>query len=449
MSIDILIIGAGASGLIAARDLSKAGRKVTVVEARSGVGGRILTHHEQQLGFPIELGPEFIHGRSPAILELIDEANLKYEEVTGKHWYIADGRLTKSREFWGSVEKLMDLMKSETTDRTLKSYLDSLPDDEATKEAKEIATLYVEGFHAAAVDRIGVNGLIAINEASEKIDGDRAFRLLEGYCSLANWLRDEAERYGARFIFEAPVATVEWQRGRVTLTFDSHKHEPLTATQALFTVPLSILKRGSIDFNPSLPAHKLEAIRSLEMGAALRIVFQFNRRFWEELHLPADSPEDLSQLGFIHHAQATIPTWWSTLPEHEPILVGWCGGPSAERLLQLSEDEITKLAIGSLALIFGLTESVIESYVTRTYLHNWLNDPLTLGAYAYLPVGGIDHQLNLARPVDDTLFFAGEATCVGHVGTVHGAIQSGQRAAREILGAQTSSPADSTLSPPS
>jgi monoamine oxidase len=434
MPIDVLIIGAGAAGLAAARDLSKAGLKVTVVEARSGAGGRIMTRYEEQLGFPIELGPEFIHGRSPEMLALIDEANLKYEEVTGRHWYVENGRLVKSREFWGAVEQLMELMKNETHDRTLKSYLDSLTDDETTREAKEIASLYVEGFHAAAVDRIGTNGLIAINEASEKIDGDRAFRLLEGYSSLANWLKEEAERLGATFIFDAPVSAVDWQRGRVELSLASNEHEPLIATRALITLPLSLLKIGSVSFDPDLPARKIEAILSLEMGAALRIVFQFTHRFWEDLDLPGTSKEDLSELGFIHHAQATVPTWWSTLPEHEPILVGWSGGPSAERLLNLSEEEIQRLAISSLALIFGLPESELQSYVTKIYLHNWLKDPLTLGAYAYLGVGGIDHQLNLARPVDDTLFFAGEATCVGHVGTVHGAIQSGERAAREITG---------------
>jgi len=255
--------------------------------------------------------------------------------------------------------------------------------------------------------------------------------LIDGYCSLANWLREETEERRASFLFNTVVTTLEWKRGEVNLRFESG--ESLNVTHALVTIPLSLLKAERINFNPTLPEKKLEAIRSLQMGSALRIIFQFTHPFWEQLELPGASKEDLSQLGFIHHAQAPMPTWWSTLPEHEPILVGWCGGPTAERLLSLSEEEIVSLARDSLAMIFGVEVLLLKSYISNTYFHNWQLDPLTLGAYAYLPVGGIEHQLNLAKPVDDTLFFAGEATCVGHVGTVHGAIQSGLRAAREIL----------------
>ena len=427
----IAIIGAGASGLAAAYDLAKAGIKVTIIEPRPHVGGRIRTHYDHQLNFPIELGAEFLHGRSPELLELIKAANLKYEEVTGRHWYVDEGHLTKSREFWGAVEKLMERMNEETHDQTLQDYLASLPDDETSRAAKEIASLYVEGFHAAAIDRIGTNGLNAINEASDKIDGDKSFRLVDGYCSLANWLKAQSESLGASFIFNQTVDAVEWQHRKIDLHLSSG--DSVNVTHAVITVPLSLLKRGDIEFSPTLPAQKLGAIQSLEMGSALRIIFQFTHRFWEQLELPGASNKDLSELGFIHHAKAPIPTWWSTLPEHEPILVGWAGGPTAERQLKLRDNDIRRLALGSLSRIFGVEESLLNRYVKQTYFHNWLLDPLSRGAYAYLPVGGIEHQLNLAKSVDDTLFFAGEATCLGHVGTVHGAIQSGQRAAREIL----------------
>jgi monoamine oxidase len=428
MTSDVIIIGAGVSGLAAARDLSKAGLKVTVIEARSRAGGRIFTHRDEQLDYPIEQGPEFIHGKSPEMFALIDEAQLKFEEVTGRHWYVENGRLVKSREFWTELDRVMTELNHEVRDQTLQSYLGSKP--ELSAEAKQIAALYVEGFHAGAIEKIGTNGLIAANEGADSIDGDRSFRLLDGYESLAHWLKEEAERLGTSFLFDRPVTKIDWATREVHVQLGDSK---VRAGKALITVPLSLLKLGTIAFDPILPAAKVEAIDKLEMGSALRIVLTFTRPFWEELELPGMSKEDLSQLGFIHHAGAPLPTWWSTLPEREPILVGWTGGPKAERLLKLSEAELIELAIKSLSQIFGLEVSVLQTYLAKTYFHNWNDDPLTRGAYAYLPVGGIEYQLNLAKPVDDTLFFAGEATCVGHIGTVHGAIQSGQRAVREII----------------
>src|SRR3982751_5106419 len=95
LSTDILIVGAGASGLGAARDLSKTGFHVTVVEARSRIGGRIYTDHDPDEKLPIELGAEFIHGKPPELFSLIDEAHLPFEEVTGRHWYLENGRLAK------------------------------------------------------------------------------------------------------------------------------------------------------------------------------------------------------------------------------------------------------------------------------------------------------------------------------------------------------------------
>lgn len=95
--------------------------------------------------------------------------------------------------------------------------------------------------------------------------------------------------------------------------------------------------------------------------------------------------------------------------------------------------ELIAQAIASLATIFKVSRSEIEAQLEASYIHNWRDDPFTRGAYAYVPVNGLDDQRILAQPVDNKLFFAGEAASVGHIGTVHGAMQSGQRAAREIL----------------
>jgi len=437
LSTDILIIGAGASGLAAARDLSRTGFHVTVVEARSRIGGRIYTEHDPAEKLPIELGAEFIHGKSPELFSLINEAQLKFEEVTGRHWYLENGRLAKSNEFWTAVEDLTQPMLDQVEDQSLKTYLDSLPKDQPSKHAKEILIRYVEGFHAAQSDRIGVLGLNAANEASNEIEGDRAFRLLKGYEAVTDWLRSEAEDHGARFLLDTVANELHWQSNKVQCRCTSSNKLIVDSTRALITIPVALLKvnhgPGAIKFIPSLPKEKIEAIDHVEVGSALRIVMRFSYRFWERLVLPGTNQSDLAQLGFIHSPTAPFPTWWTTLPEHESILVGWAGGPDAVRLQNEEENGIVEAALKSLARIFGLTIEEVRSYLVKSYYHNWHLDPFALGGYTYLPVNGLDAQLKLAKPVDDTLFFAGEATTVGHIGTVHGALQSGQRAAREIF----------------
>src|SRR5205807_8828002 len=97
------------------------------------------------------------------------------------------------------------------------------------------------------------------------------------------------------------------------------------------------------------------------------------------------------------------------------------------------DSSILNQAIASLANIFNLPVAEIRDRLERFYIHDWLDDPFSRGAYSYVPVNGLAAQQALAEPIGGKLFFAGEATSVGHIGTVHGAIQTGQRAATEIL----------------
>src|SRR5436190_2313340 len=427
---DVVIIGAGISGLTAARDLSAAGQKVAVLEARSRVGGRIYTHHDPEGRLPIELGAEFIHGRPRQLLEIIKEAKLEIEEVPQRHWYFANGHLAKSGEFWSMIDDLMGRMRKETSDQSFREFLDSLP-GEVSAQAKQMATRYVEGFHAASSAQIGIHGVSVANKAAESIDGDRSFRLLEGYYSVINWLLEKAESHGTLFKLNTVVNELRWKQGMVEIVA---AHEHWSASKVLITIPLSLLQAESIRFWPSLPEEKLTAISKLMMGSALRIVFRFSDRFWEDLKLEEkNGVENFSKLGFVHYPEAPLQTWWTTLPEHEPILVGWVGGQAAAELLHPSDEEISDAALKSLSLIFRLSESELGDKLKSTFFHNWETDPLARGAYAYLPVNGIAYQQALAQPVAETLFFAGEATCMGHIGTVHGALMSGKSAAQTIL----------------
>ena len=436
MQTEILIIGAGAAGLATAVELSKAGRSVVVIEARDRIGGRMLTQHESKSNHPIELGAEFIHGRSPVLFSIIEQAKLKVAEVSSRNWYYEGGHFVKSGEFWASVENVMHRMKREIKDATFKSFVDSVPVNEASDTAKSLALRFVEGFHAADVNKVGIQGLVAIDEDEAETDGDRTFRLVNGYSGLIAYLFDEAEVHGTKFLLNTAASEIGWQERRVEIRTTSGV--TIAATKAVVTLPLSLLELnqsspGAVNFVPSLPQNKLDAINAIEMGPALRIVLRFNDSFWQHMRLPGDSHQDLKHIGFLNYPDAPLPTWWTTLPEDNPMMVGWAGGPTAARLLDLKENEIEAKAIRSLALILGVDDHDLRSHLSRTYFHNWSTDPFSKGAYAYLPVNGVQHQLTLAKPIANTLFFAGEATSLGEIGTVHGAIKSGQRAAREVL----------------
>ena len=142
---------------------------------------------------------------------------------------------------------------------------------------------------------------------------------------------------------------------------------------------------------------------------------------------------DPRQVSFVYGRAAALPTWWTAYPAIAPQLTGWAGGPPAARLVNQPEHVIVDHALDALADVLGLPRGRIEGALVGTHTHNWHADPFARGAYSYVTVNGMDAVRALAAPVEHTLFFAGEATNTdGHTGTVHGAIATGRRAAREI-----------------
>src|SRR2546423_14651598 len=113
----VLVIGAGAAGLAAARELSRAGCEVIVLEARDRIGGRVFTHKDDDSPGPIELGAEFVHGRPPELWQIAQAANLQLYEVSGRHWDFQNGQVSKSGEVLRKIENLTDEMKSSGGDQ--------------------------------------------------------------------------------------------------------------------------------------------------------------------------------------------------------------------------------------------------------------------------------------------------------------------------------------------
>jgi monoamine oxidase len=204
----------------------------------------------------------------------------------------------------------------------------------------------------------------------------------------------------------------------------------------LITVPLAILKAGLVRFDPALPA-KQRALAGIETGQVFKIVLRFRQAFWEKPEfLKERRPQTGSNgsgLVFLHAHGAEVPTWWTSLPVRAPVLTGYVGAVAAEQLL--AEEPPTRLERSLVALseVLAVPRRVLEQQLDASASHDWRADPFARGAYSYIGVGGNRAPRALARPVEGTLFFAGEATDGAQIGTVAGALASGRRAAREVL----------------
>ncbi len=440
---DVIIIGAGIAGLSAARDLTKAGRSVQILEARDRVGGRIHTLFDQRSSLPVELGAEFIHGRPPVIWERLAKYNLPVYEVGGEWVHVKKDRVAVIEEDHKSGDLMLGQLPAEllANDCSLADYLNK--QDFRSEAEKQSAISYVEGYNAADVELMGLNGLIVSDRAAKEIDGECAYRFARGYSSLIKIYLKELQMELTRIQLSTIVSEINWQGEHVLVTTRSatdNGRKQYTAKRAVIALPLNILKLppdrpGAVKFHPEIAA-KRKSIAKIHMGNAIRVTLLFRHCFWENLSWVKGNGDlqHMFRVSFLVGRQEQFNFFWSTHPLRAPRLVAWLAGRDAEALIGKSKQELENIAVQSLASMLSVPVDQIRSELIASHTYDWFGDMFSQGAYSYLGVGGVEAQLELAKPLKDSLYFAGEATSIdGHIGTVHGAIASGQRVAQEIL----------------
>jgi monoamine oxidase len=424
MDCEIGIIGAGVAGLAAASVLSRAGIEVRCLEATDHIGGRVLTVHDASAPVPIELGAEFVHGLSPDTWELIRSRDLTVFEHTSRTLHFDRGRILDNAGPDGIAARVLDGMAKSrgSKDQTFEQLLRH---SRQSDEVKDWARIFVEGFNAARSDSIGVRSLISEDKAADKIQGDRTFRILQGYDSIPVMLLQSIVNAECVVLLDTVVESVKWQRGQVEIECKSAIDQQATmlrCRQLIVTVPLGVLQAKAIRFDPE-PRENLAAAAALRFGQAYRLTMRFRDVFWEE------DPQ-LRGAGFLISKEKHFPTWWTTHPVVSPLLTAWMAGTAAEEFEAGRPDDIVREALTSLSRILRRKIPEPEAY----YFHDWRTDPFVRGAYSYAPAGKFGAHAAMAKPQQGTLFFAGEAANVkGHAGTVHGAIESGRRAAEMAL----------------
>jgi monoamine oxidase len=386
---------------------------VLVLEARERVGGRCWTRRLPGLDIPVELGAEFIHGEAASTQAFLAEAGIAAVDSTREQRYHERGRLRRMNAF---AEAQRAVRHAPRLERDI-SFAALLARTRVSRKTKTFARMMVQGFDAADPARVSARSILEEWGEGGSLGASQP-RPQGGYGTLIDWLAQSVVARGARLRLGSPVRTLEWKRGGVVVKGPSFAFR---ARRAVVTLPLGVLQSGLVRFSPPLKA-KRSALSKLASGPVIRVAMRFHTRFWE-----ARAPE----VAFFHVPEAPFPTFWTPLPMRAPLLTAWAGGPKAARLTGSSRDALLAAALRTVGMVFR--NGKLKDELGAALVHDWHDDPYARGGYSYVRVGGEGARERLAETLEDTLYFAGEATDAEEAGTVAGALRSGERAAREVL----------------
>ena len=428
---DVIIIGAGISGLAAAEKLHQKNYNILILEARDRIGGRIWS--VKPWGSNLDLGASWIHGiDNNPLSKLIEQGTIKTlatsynsedleRKLNDMVLYNDKGKKIPQSEINASIPLLLNFSEfiSNLTNKNI-----SLNDAFELYTQKEhitgerfkilkyqVISSYVYEF-ANDLENLAID--LEKPYANSKVSGEQVI-FPEGYIQLANLLAQKIpiklNQVVTKINYTTPLIEIETQ---------NHKYY---ARAVIITLPVSVLNAKKISFNPSLPVEKTTALSQIKMGSYDKIFLYFNQIFWDK---------DSEWIGLIQSDPAKYPVLdimnYYKISKH-PILLVFNAGKQAEQFEQLSDQHIINNIMQELRIMYGKDIPPPTAYV----ITRWHNDPYSLGSYSYLAPGvSVNNYKLLGKPVNNRLFFAGEATSLTDPATVHGAYSSGIRAAKEV-----------------
>lgn len=405
---------------MAARELARAGRQVTILEARDRCGGRIHPLPVADFGYPAEAGAEFIHGEAPITRGLLREAGIRSLPIEGTAWTVAHGKFAPRELGFPGQDELQRALGRLEQDLTLAEFLNTHFSEPRYQDLRRSIERMVESYDAADPAKISVSAL-----RDEWMDGGRGeqSRLDGGYGPLIGVLAKDCRDHGARLHFNAIVTAVESADGTILVRCVDGSSHPCDGV--VLAVPIPLLREIAL---PAAEQARAAAAANIGFGNVIKLLIRFRTQWWTE------PPFDLSNPSFLI-SDAPIPVWWTQRPDPRPVLTGWFGGPKTSGMASLDERELIELGLGSLASLFDLEPRRVRDGVIAARAIDWARDPFARGAYSYATPQTRAAQSLLATSGAAAIYFAGEALYSGpEMGTVEAALHNGRATARMILG---------------
>lgn len=407
--VDVVVVGAGAAGIAAGRRLSTAGVRFVVLEARERIGGRAHTVTDAA-PFPIDLGCGWLHSadRNPFV-PLAEDLGL---------------RIDRHRPTWGSQagDRGFPAAAQARFQATMAAFFAGIEAyDEDGPDRTGTTLVPPDAPFAALVDAVStyVNGVeldrLSVRDVSRYADTQVNWRVPDGYGTLIARLAA-----GLPIATGCPVTAIDHGRRRIRVETAAGA---VDAAAVIVTVPTSLLSAETIAFVPALP-EKTAAAAGVPLGLA------------DKVHLTIDRPEDLEPGHLFGRIDRAATGSYHVRPLGKPAIEGYFGGRFAAELEAAGPEAMAALAIEELAGLYG---HAIRDRLTPVAATAWGRDPWSRGSYSAALPGHADERAVLAAPVDDRLFFAGEATSRHDFSTAHGAWRTGLAAADAALAALNSS----------
>jgi len=415
----IIVVGAGAAGLMAARELARAGKRVTILEARERCGGRIYPLSPSEFGYPAEGGAEYVHGEAPLTHDLLREAGLALLPVQGARWNASQGTFGRDEMRDHDTGRFYERLAELKSDLTVSDFLAQNFPGPQYDRLRHFVVRMVEGYDAADPSRAS---MLALREEWTNSGRSQQSRIVGGYGAMIDFLAADCRRHGAALHFGAAVSAVETTERDVLVR--SADGETCTADAVVVTVPLPLLRQ--IAFPASL-REQIAAAADIGFGNVIKLLLRFATRWWTSAQ-----GRDLSDLLFLI-SDGTIPVWWTQHPTDQPVLTGWFAGPRTAAMADLDESGLVEAGLAALAGIFGSSQAQLKGELVAARAINWANDPFARGGYSYATLKTRAAQALLSG-AHAGLLFSGEALYQGpEMGTVEAALASGVATARTVL----------------